>query len=411
MESEIPVALLLLRHVSRSWLEGIEIEYWRFLASVLFRLVIGYLFLINVVVILIQADAVIDMFYGGIAMRFIQSLDDLAYTLYKYEVFAIKPSESPFFSEHFEKREGRSNADQSILQSIKWKTMTLLKGAYIINFIGFLAVIITINYRQSTEFYQCSSVTVEFELDVWEKAVVMSDNVIKEEMFLVYSYFNGQYAFQGETNEGRPVYVEQKKIGGRNSFDLDPSPVGGPSNVSVDPIVPAEIRYCNGRWIFTHRDLRKSRLGLDSDQCNWLLRSEATNTYDLLEVSPRWQIWAGDIKQTTMSISCDECKDNVDCNLNGICNNGECECFSEKNVTYLGTHCDIEVVEECRTIVSDRGDRWSLDAKASFTTPGKLFQNFGRPSYIYLDGLPPDIIQQPYDDVILYPPHEDDVHT
>ena len=113
--------------------------------------------------------------------------------------------------------------------------------------------------------------------------------------------------------------------------------------MTFNAIEPAEIRYCEGHWIFTHKYIRKSRRShLDDSDCNWLLRSPATDEFDLLDVDGKWQLWSGDISETEVNFICDECQDNSDCNLNGICNSdGECECFVEDEVVFLGTHCEV----------------------------------------------------------------------
>ena len=73
-----------------------------------------------------------------------------------------------------------------------------------------------------------------------------------ESMILVYSYFGGVYVKADDRrSEGRPVYVEQ------NKYDRTPFDETGFGDV-LDPIVPAEIKYCGGRWIFTHKFIRKS---------------------------------------------------------------------------------------------------------------------------------------------------------
>lgn len=61
----------------------------------------------------------------------------------------------------------------------------------------------------------------------------------------------------------------------------------------------------------------------------WLLRSPETEEYDLLNVQGEWNIWLGRIATTKVSISCNACNDNTDCNLNGVCQeDGTCKCKS-----------------------------------------------------------------------------------
>jgi hypothetical protein len=75
----------------------------------------------------------------------------------------------------------------------------------------------------------------------------------------------------------------------------------------------------------------------DEDRCPWLLRSPKTETYDLLEVQGKWEIWVGAISQMEVTVVCNKCSSNSDCNLNGVCNeSSECECKVEDGVRFLG---------------------------------------------------------------------------
>lgn len=46
----------------------------------------GYLFLANVVVILVNASDVLEIFYDVLALQFLQQLDDIAFSVSKMEV-------------------------------------------------------------------------------------------------------------------------------------------------------------------------------------------------------------------------------------------------------------------------------------------------------------------------------------
>jgi hypothetical protein len=51
--------------------------------------------------------------------------------------------------------------------------------------------------------------------------------------------------------------------------------------------------------------------------------------YDLLNVpSDSWSVWVGSIQHAEVSIFDNACHDDVDCNLNGQCVAGKCECYS-----------------------------------------------------------------------------------
>lgn len=88
MEEEIPTALFLLKRISKPILQNQfpEICYWKFVASSILRFSMGYLFLANVVLILVQASEVLEIFYDVLALQFLQQLDDIAFTVSKMEV-------------------------------------------------------------------------------------------------------------------------------------------------------------------------------------------------------------------------------------------------------------------------------------------------------------------------------------
>lgn len=76
-----------------------------------------------------------------------------------------------------------------------------------------------------------------------------------------------------------------------------------------------------------------------------------TVEYDLLDGSGSWELWAGSIGQAVVSISCNECSGDEGCNLNGVCTKeGTCECSTAEGVEFLGTHCEVKVKDQCRTI-------------------------------------------------------------
>ena len=88
MEEEIPTALFLLKRISRPILHSKfpEVYYWKFVASCIVRFGMGYLFLANVIVVLVQADNVLDIFYDVLALQFLQELDDIAFSVSQMEV-------------------------------------------------------------------------------------------------------------------------------------------------------------------------------------------------------------------------------------------------------------------------------------------------------------------------------------
>ena len=68
------------------------------------------------------------------------------------------------------------------------------------------------------------------------------------------------------------------------------------------------------------------------------MKSQTTDSYDLIQVSKesQWFVWKGLIESMrAVSIECNQCKDNADCNYNGECIERECTC----NEGYFGALC------------------------------------------------------------------------
>ena len=79
------------------------------------------------------------------------------------------------------------------------------KAIYFINVIALLGAQIYVTVRQGNGDYQCKSITVRFEDEVWEKSRVQIPGEEIKEMALIYPYFNGIYNQDGTSHDGRPV--------------------------------------------------------------------------------------------------------------------------------------------------------------------------------------------------------------
>ncbi len=70
-EEEIPTALYMLRMISQKSLKSKfpQMKFWKFVFSAMVRLMLGYAFLFNMFIIIVQSDAVIDIFYDLLALQ------------------------------------------------------------------------------------------------------------------------------------------------------------------------------------------------------------------------------------------------------------------------------------------------------------------------------------------------------
>ena len=89
--------------------------------------------------------------------------------------------------------------------------------------------------------------------------------------------------------------------------------------------------------------------------CSWLVKSQTTESYDLIHVGKEnhWFVWKGLIESNQkVSIECNGCRDNSDCNYNGECLGRECVC----NEGYFGALCQFTKpcnVVRCEWLVID----------------------------------------------------------
>ena len=90
MEEEIPTGLYLLRRIPKTYFRSKfpNLKYYKFVASCSLRILMGYIFLVSVMLLLMMADNVLDIFFDFIALQFLQQLDDVAFNLARMGVFS-----------------------------------------------------------------------------------------------------------------------------------------------------------------------------------------------------------------------------------------------------------------------------------------------------------------------------------
>ncbi len=73
------------------------------------------------------------------------------------------------------------------------------------------------------------------------------------------------------------------------------------------------------------------------------------------QLSQNSSFQAGVISDTKVGITCNECNDDADCNLNGKCqDDGACKCDNVDGMSFLGPHCEVRLRDRCRTIVGGK---------------------------------------------------------
>ena len=191
MEEEIPTALYLLRMIPRSSLEGqLGLSYCMFLISAMFRLAIGYMFLFNVLLVVVQSDRVLgkldvlevgisclksahashklryllnlvlpDMFYDMLALNFVSMLDDISFRLAQLDILGKRlrnATTTACFRTEFERKP----------YAFRKKMTNLTKFIFVFNFLALIACVTTIGIYQQSGSYQCHSLSVIFGDDI-----------------------------------------------------------------------------------------------------------------------------------------------------------------------------------------------------------------------------------------------------
>eukprot|EP00581_Thalassiosira_minuscula_P019092 CAMPEP_0183727618 /NCGR_PEP_ID=MMETSP0737-20130205/25966_1 /TAXON_ID=385413 /ORGANISM="Thalassiosira miniscula, Strain CCMP1093" /LENGTH=519 /DNA_ID=CAMNT_0025959303 /DNA_START=53 /DNA_END=1609 /DNA_ORIENTATION=+ len=362
MEEEIPESLYLLRMITKTTLHNRapDLKFRRFIFCAIIRIIMGYLFYLNMFTVVAQADRVIDIFYDVMALQFLQQVDDIAFKLAKWDVFGKKmkrASTRKCFRAEFEK----------LPFARRKKVSIFVKVLYIINLCAMMIGLTIISLKQHSGEFQCGSISVVFDDHIWENALVNSPDGV-EEMDLIYSYFNGVYVKNG-THDGRPVYTEQ------NKFDDE----------RYEHKIGAKIQYCNEEkaWVFMHENIRKDINTAKSD-CPWLLRSPDTKSFNLLEVDSTWAIWTGIITTgATFQATCNTCDSEAECNYHGTCTEGVCDCDLEVDgyAKYAGIHCQFP--RPCLRVNGTKGDVWDIISITNEENEVTTWKAYGRGVYMY----------------------------
>ena len=176
MESEIPTGLMLLRNISSQSFQAILItnsSYIRFVASAILRILLGYLFLINVFVVLIQSKEVLEIFYNILALEFLIQLDDISFVLSKMDVLGKHmrlACTSRIFNVEFDQvkhhrvRGGGGTASMY--------TGICLKSIYFANIVISLVLLTSVTIGQRNGYFQCRIITIDLGDGVWEDPVL-----------------------------------------------------------------------------------------------------------------------------------------------------------------------------------------------------------------------------------------------
>jgi len=394
MEDEVPQGLQLIANGARHvlLLNGKKKVHKQIIVTSILRLVVGYLFLASLFINIAQNDDVIAIFYDVLALEFVEKIDDTAFALAKRGFFgrslliATNTENKLVISDNSQQAVLKRTSSKFIQeQRLSHAGMIASKSRpnYVARFIYFMnAVIIVaglafVTITQDNGSYRCETINVLFSEEIWEKANVIHEGSIKQQL-LIYSYFNGLYREDG-THHGYPKYVEQSKNDG----------------AAFEDTVGAEIVWCDdiNSWVFRHPHI------INGNDCSWLWKSPQNGNYDVTSTdNADWSAWVGEnqgeIKPLThISITCNECFTSSDCNYRGSCVNKRCICDDN---THFGDKCEFE--SACDNLATEKTNNISNDGKTMFweqKNPIERIQDsnvYNRPVYIQrgLSGQPWD---------------------
>ena len=315
MDDEIPTGLELIGKALEQKKEGDDVfPQSKIIFSSILRISIGMIFLTSLFFVVVQEDNVLDILFDVVALEFIESIDDIIFGLCRRGFFS-RQLRVAANQEHVL----HCSSHQGARKIRKW-SKRLVRAIYFSSMIIMLSGLAIITSRQTDGAYGCRSLIVSFGDGSWEEAWVKLDDKCSnnstcsgdnqqcyiededssgfcyEKRLLIYSHFNGYYIQDGILAE-RPRYLERNKENGEK----------------FKTTAPAELEYCEDieSWVLRHPDIRASLDNSRSNECNWLLRSDETEEFDLVELSrENWFLWKGKIQQDyQIDIKCAEVSD------------------------------------------------------------------------------------------------------
>lgn len=318
----------------------------KFWLSVFARFSEGCLGLVVSFLLIVTATTVVELLLNFTAIAFVSNLDDVMFFLAKQG-----------FTGRRCKRQARSIAEARFKPEKHGRIPKVLMLAVIVCvlIISWVAVI----HSQVTGDFFCKTLYVQFGDDFRPDLGAFSG--LYDRQTKPYSLFS----------ERRVVYVERRflDLAGRQRR--------------------ARFAYCStsSTWAFHWDDSAGG--GIDADPCQYVARSEQTDTFDLLTTaSGAWFVQDGNKREvvlTPLYLTCMDCDDKKEdaCNGRGYCSSGECTCSKG----FHGSRC--EFLEPCRELVVDiqtspfsSSRQWPRNYKLLYGDGGTIAQAYNRSVYI-----------------------------
>ena len=364
-----------------------QVQFW--LANFL-RILEGLVVVFVSFIFIVQADNVLDIFLNFAAIEFVAELDNLCYRL----------ASEGWFGERLKlvaKKIGGETLPAK-KEEMKWArhvNLILLLALLTASYAGWGVV----RHRQDNGYYlkqdTCSTLDISFGDEVYSLSsnvefvkntaggVEGSQRTIDPEFDfaappeLHYAYFSGKYEADFKNRAGvggeRPVYYEASEEVGDNHDDT----------------TLGMFYFCEteNAWVFSIRAFVDANAVEQEtvDRCThgWLMRSPITDAATLDEVpTTGWRIWTGilDVAED-FSISCIECKTNLDCGgqNRGTCEDSTCQCEDP----YDGDFCTEDKACEDMVAFVGVGNDTTPYFYSAFPgdEPGSVLKAYDRPVY------------------------------
>lgn len=190
----------------------------------------------------VQATAVLDIFYDVLAIQFLQQLDDISFNLAKVRTetmvcniyqpidlsslivdLIFSSAQIDVFGRHL-KHAALSKCFAAEFEkekfSLRKRLNRFIKAMYFLNLFAMIIGLGVITTKQNEGAFYAKGISVAFGEDIWNDAIIRTAGGDKETRNLLFSYFNGVYRYNGNMSDGRPIYTEQNKVKPENDMAI-----------------------------------------------------------------------------------------------------------------------------------------------------------------------------------------------
>ncbi|CAB9509322.1 expressed unknown protein [Seminavis robusta] len=314
---------------------GAVVQKW-WLSNIL-RLIEGLFVVMVSFYFIVQSDSVLSIFENFAAMEFISYLDNMVFKLARWGYLGKGLHRMTIKVESVSMRLRRDTK--------RW-WIALITIFLCLTFVPMLSFWANLRIGQANGFYLEQKLSPTLAVWFQDETLILPDSTefqfegsqrgmtSQQGILLNYAYFSGSYDVSYKDNglldrhERRPIYYEAT------------SAAATATQCQTDPTC-GMFYYCSEleAWVFTIRALGTARKQLDQCEWGWLAISQQTKEFDLERVpAAGWKIYTGDISETAVVITRDNCDIDAECSLNGACVDGRCSC----NEGWQGTRCEVK---------------------------------------------------------------------